>query len=211
VLVQAKKKQRRRAPGVGALGKYHHARAGAVVGVFRANNFCISRGLRTHHHFVLLGLFLCAAVQPVYPRAPGHRPVTNLRKALEKWNAVCYLAGGPFGSLYWAQREEICGCRAFLGRLGVCKLTFVRLRSAGIADRKVSWLPCAGSILLRRARGESRGGRRRDVGTAFWCVFDVLAQPRGRRPPSWAGLQSCAMWELSLGVVLGACSAGGCF
>ena len=150
-------------------------------------------------------------MQPVYPRAPGHRPVTNLRKALEKWNAVCYLAGGPFGSLYWAQREEICGCRAFLGRLGVCKLTFVRLRSAGIADRKVSWLPCAGSILLRRARGESRGGRRRDVGTAFWCVFDVLAQPRGRRPPSWAGLQSCAMWELSLGVVLGACSAGGCF
>ena len=99
----------------------------------------------------------------------------------------------------------------FWGDWGVCKLTFVRLRSAGIADRKVSWLPCAGSILLRRARGESRGGRRRDVGTAFWCVFDVLAQPRGRRPPSWAGLQSCAMWELSLGVVLGACSAGGVF
>ena len=56
-------------------------------------------------------------------------------------------------------------------RLGVCKLTFVRLRSAGIADRKVPWLPCTGSIILRRARGECRGGRRRDVGTAFFCVF----------------------------------------
>ena len=32
--VQAKKKQRRRAPGAGALGKYHYARAGAIVGVF---------------------------------------------------------------------------------------------------------------------------------------------------------------------------------
>ena len=117
---------------------------------------------------------------------------------------------GPCGSLNWAQRENICDCHAFFGRLGVCKLTLFRLRSAGIADRKVPWLPCAGSIILRRARGEYRGGRRRDVGTAFLCC-EVRLQPRGRRPLSWAGPQLFAMWELSLGVVLGACSAGGCF
>ena len=59
----------------------------------------------------------------------------------------------------------------FLGRLGVCKLTLLRLRSAGIADRKVPWLSCAGSIILRRARGESRGDRRRGMGAAFFCVM----------------------------------------
>ena len=138
---------------------------------FRADNFCISRGGRAHHHFPLFVSCLAPAVQPDYLRAPGHGPGTNLRKALEEWNAVCYLAGGPFGSLNWAQREKLCDCHAFLGRLGVCKLTLFRLRSAGIADRKVPWLSCLGSIILRRARGESRGGRRRGMGAAFFCVM----------------------------------------
>ena len=35
----------------------------------------------------------------------------------EEWNAVCYLAGGPCGSLYWAQREKFCGCLPFVGDL----------------------------------------------------------------------------------------------
>ena len=60
---------------------------------------------------------LVPAVQPVYPRAPGHGPGTNLQKALEEWNAVRYLAGGPCGSLYWAQREKFCGCLPFVGDL----------------------------------------------------------------------------------------------
>ena len=62
---------------------------------------------------------LAPAVQPVYPRAPGHGPGTNLQKALEERNAVCYLAGGPCGSLYWAQREKICDSPLFVGDL-VC-------------------------------------------------------------------------------------------
>ena len=99
---------------------------------------CNSRYEHAHHHVLRFVSFLARPVQPVYPRAPGHGPEINLRKALEELNAVCYLAGGPCGSLYWAQREELCGCRAFFGRLGVCKLTLVRLRSAGIADWKVS-------------------------------------------------------------------------
>ena len=105
---------------------------------FRADNVLQPRCLCSPSSCPFFLSCLAPAVQNVYPRAPGHRPVTNLRKALEKWNAVCYLAGGPCGSLYWAQREELCGCRAFFGRLGVCKLTLVRLRSAGIADWKVS-------------------------------------------------------------------------
>ena len=44
----------------------------------------------------------------------------------------------------------------------------------------------------------------------FLCC-EVRLQPRGRRPLSWAGPQLFAMWGLSLGVVLGACSAGGVF
>ncbi len=48
---------------------------------------------------------LAPAVQPVYPRAPGHRPVTNLRKALEKWNAVCYWPADLLG-LFTGPREK---------------------------------------------------------------------------------------------------------
>ena len=62
---------------------------------------------------------LVPAVQPVYPRAPGHGSGTNLQKAVEEWNAVCYLAGGPCGFLYWAQREKICDSPLFVGDL-VC-------------------------------------------------------------------------------------------
>ena len=62
---------------------------------------------------------LAPAVQPVYPRAPGHGPGTNLQKALEEWNAVCHLAGGPCGSLYWAQSENYCDFPLFVGDL-VC-------------------------------------------------------------------------------------------
>ena len=113
--VQAKKKQRRRAPGAGALGKYHYARAGAIVGVFSGRQ-CASAEVSalTEILFQFMSC-LAPAVQPVYPRAPGHEPGTNLQKALEEWNAVCYLAGGPCGSLNWAQREKYAIVMLFLG------------------------------------------------------------------------------------------------
>ena len=112
--VQAKKKQRRRAPGAGALGKYHYARAGAIVGVFSGRQ-CASAEVSalTEILFQFMSC-LAPAVQPVYPRAPGHEPETNLQKALEEWNAVCHLAGGPCGSLYWALREKFCDSPLFV-------------------------------------------------------------------------------------------------
>ena len=76
---------------------------------------CISRYEHAHHHVLRFVSFLARPVQPVYPRAPGHGPGTNLRKALEEWNAVCYLAGGPCGSLNWAQREKYAIVMLFLG------------------------------------------------------------------------------------------------
>ena len=88
----------------------------------------------SHHNFVLLGMFLCAAVQPVYPRAPGHRPVTNLRKALEKWYAVCYLARGLVGLFTWPRENNNAVVVLFWGGW---ELTFVQLRSAGNANRTV--------------------------------------------------------------------------
>ena len=55
--------------------------------------------------FFGLGRVFAPAVQPVYPRAPGHRPAANLQKALEEWSAVCHMAGGLCESLYLAQRK----------------------------------------------------------------------------------------------------------
>ena len=56
-----------------------------------------------------LGRVFAPAVQPVYPRAPGNRPGTNLQKALEEWRAVCHMAGGLCESIYLAQKKNNTG------------------------------------------------------------------------------------------------------
>ena len=94
-------------------------------------------------------------------------------------------------------------------RLGVCKLTFVRLRSTGIADRKVPWLPCAGSIILRRARGEYRGGRRRDVGAAFFCVFMSACSRGGEGRLPGLGFSYLPCGDCLWGWYLGPVARGG--
>jgi len=86
---------------------------------FRAENCASAEANVLTIDFSFFVFFLCPAVQPAHPLAPGHGPGTNQQKALEKRGAVCYLAGGPCGSPYWAQREKYCGYLPFVGDL-VC-------------------------------------------------------------------------------------------
>ena len=78
------------------------------------------------------------------------------------------------------------------------------------------WLPCAGSIILRRARGEYRGGRHRDVGAAFLCDLKSACSrgAEGRLPGLGLSCLPCGncLWGWYLGpAARGGVSCGRCF